>query len=470
MLRVSPVFGWIAVISCAGLADAGDQATDVSPAHFTVSRETTFVTESLLPDGYPDFATAINQRLSDGVTEENNAAVPLLLAIGPYTTQIDMHDFRWGPDQVAGLQQQVGLPAEFLKQSDLQRLRPTTDQRQHFQEYEHPDQRFDEVFRLLRGAAGRTRFYEPLITVAKPRVQPQVLLGAAYPNDFAIENAAQLLLTRATAVKDREEAWKDILASYRLGRLISAGPEVSDGLLGYRIENKSIEAATKFLTQFPPSAAKTRQYLSDLENLPQRTPIRSKVALAERCKCLDVLLYLPSYARHDGKNANASWASYPGGIPGVGHGLGVVYGLIHEQQLAGKNWDPALRQVNEDFDQAARVLGLANAARRNTAIAELKTTWETRRLRVPPADRGEFYSIPVWEHDQVLFKERTETLKWLEREIETNMKANLQDAVFTAAGHAASGMVLPACIRAFEIEKETERSAQKLRMDLVETE
>ena len=49
----------------------------------TISKETTYITEPLRADGYPDYVAALNQRLSQGVTPENNAAVLFWRAMGP---------------------------------------------------------------------------------------------------------------------------------------------------------------------------------------------------------------------------------------------------------------------------------------------------------------------------------------------------------------------------------------------------
>ena len=49
----------------------------------TISKETTYITGPLRPDGYVDYLAAINQRASQGVTPENNAAVPFFKAMGP---------------------------------------------------------------------------------------------------------------------------------------------------------------------------------------------------------------------------------------------------------------------------------------------------------------------------------------------------------------------------------------------------
>ena len=49
----------------------------------TISKETTYITEPLRADGYVDYMAALNRRFSQGVTPENNAAVPFWQAVGP---------------------------------------------------------------------------------------------------------------------------------------------------------------------------------------------------------------------------------------------------------------------------------------------------------------------------------------------------------------------------------------------------
>ena len=48
-----------------------------------ISKETTYITEPLRPDGYPDYLAALNQLANKDVTPENNAAVVLMQAFGP---------------------------------------------------------------------------------------------------------------------------------------------------------------------------------------------------------------------------------------------------------------------------------------------------------------------------------------------------------------------------------------------------
>ncbi len=75
------------VIATAATADEQQAQRKANPnkprVRVTISKETTFITEPLRDDGYPDYLAYINQELSDGVTPDNNVVIPLLEVIGP---------------------------------------------------------------------------------------------------------------------------------------------------------------------------------------------------------------------------------------------------------------------------------------------------------------------------------------------------------------------------------------------------
>src|SRR5262249_37221929 len=63
-----------------------DNKTDVAAkkqTKITIGKSTTDITQPLDAEGYPDYVAAINERMSEGVTAENNAAVLLVQAMGP---------------------------------------------------------------------------------------------------------------------------------------------------------------------------------------------------------------------------------------------------------------------------------------------------------------------------------------------------------------------------------------------------
>src|ERR1700722_9488369 len=64
--------------------DKGDDEPKKPRGKFTISKETTWVTEPLDEAGYIDYAAALNKRLREGVTPENNANVLLWKAHGPH--------------------------------------------------------------------------------------------------------------------------------------------------------------------------------------------------------------------------------------------------------------------------------------------------------------------------------------------------------------------------------------------------
>jgi hypothetical protein len=63
------------------------QAKNASSANlkppFSISKDTTYVTEPLAEDGYVNCVTALNAICSKGAAPENNAVVLLLEAVGP---------------------------------------------------------------------------------------------------------------------------------------------------------------------------------------------------------------------------------------------------------------------------------------------------------------------------------------------------------------------------------------------------
>ena len=62
---------------------AQEQSNEQPKPKFTIGKETTYVLGPLDQDGYIDYAAALNERLKQGVTPANNAAVLLWKAIGP---------------------------------------------------------------------------------------------------------------------------------------------------------------------------------------------------------------------------------------------------------------------------------------------------------------------------------------------------------------------------------------------------
>lgn len=74
---------WLVVVTVLFAAGLGLYVTFGPNPPIVVSKETTYLTEPLGPDGLPDYVAALNAHYGDGVTPENNAAVPFLQAMWP---------------------------------------------------------------------------------------------------------------------------------------------------------------------------------------------------------------------------------------------------------------------------------------------------------------------------------------------------------------------------------------------------
>ena len=80
--RKPNVLWWIAAVLALLVALFFFQLFGPSPA-IVVSPATTYITEPLTPDGLPDYEQFVLNRLREGVTPQNNAAVLLWQALGP---------------------------------------------------------------------------------------------------------------------------------------------------------------------------------------------------------------------------------------------------------------------------------------------------------------------------------------------------------------------------------------------------
>ena len=93
------VAAWVTVLAVAGILAAWMMDSPAKPRRaaqrpipYTISKETTWITEPLRPDGAVDYFAALNARLSEGVTPENNAAVLLMQVMGAEEIQPEIRE------------------------------------------------------------------------------------------------------------------------------------------------------------------------------------------------------------------------------------------------------------------------------------------------------------------------------------------------------------------------------------------
>ena len=347
--NLSAVITIIIVVIASSLAAVPDEQGRHRP---TNSKETTYLTKPLQADGYPDYAAAMNERISAGVTPENNAAVLFWQAVGPNAIP------KWSRQRFF---QQVGIPqppetGEYFvelsayprwRESKLKSTRPgrkpSYDTRadlspvlsRPWSKQEFPIiaawlAANEKPLGLLTQASRRPRRYDPLI-VQDDGVIYYGITTSANRSVFSALVARAMLRTQEGRVDD---AWQDLLACHRLARLTSRCQITRPyAWMTAYLEVLAIEGDHVLLKNARLTARQIAAMRNDLARLPPKPSMLAKVDFGDRCWCLnDVLLN----ARHDSSS------------PQPFANLRITPTVTIE---AGVNWNMVLRIVNFWFDR-----------------------------------------------------------------------------------------------------------------------
>jgi hypothetical protein len=311
--------GLLLSLVVAGTATADDQQAQKRSAaakprvNVTISKETTYITEPLRDDGYPDYLAYINQKLSDGVTPDNNAVVPLLEVIGP--EEIDKgqrEEFfkrlgvailpddgkyfvtwqRYAEKVPEGQRPPVPAGEEpdaedyFLELDSVARSRPwTAKEFPHLARWlEAENDRLDK----LVAASKRSRYYAPLLTSS----DPPLLVSALLPVANVCRTFAKALLVRAmhrVSSKNIAGAMDDIFAVHRFARHVADQATLIECLVGMALETMALDAQSALLA----NVDLTRDQLADLRKrndaLAPFPPTWKRMELGERAMYLDAV-------------------------------------------------------------------------------------------------------------------------------------------------------------------------------------
>ena len=334
----------------------------------TISKETTYITEPLRPDGYPDYVAALNRRASQGVTPENNAAVLFWKAMGPGT--IDEKD-RKKYFEMLGMQP---LPEKgdyfidydaFLMKKQGERLSsvvpptdgcdPLQDQYTTAQERLWSKEEFPEVYEwlaanekplaLLIEASKRPRWYHPMICSGKEMVAG-ILLPAVQHHRVMIRALAARAMLRVHEGKI-DEAWKDLLTCHRFARLVGQGQTVVDILVAIVIEGIACTKDQVLLHRTELTATKIAKMREDLENLPPMPKMADAMNVGERFTYLDSV----ALVARDGLSELKRLANLDGNIT-----KDMIDSMTNSVGTAIVDWNIVLHTGNSWYDRMVDAL------------------------------------------------------------------------------------------------------------------
>jgi hypothetical protein len=376
---------------------------------FTVSPETTYVIGPLDKHGYVDYVTALNERLSKGITPENNANVLLWKALGPHPEGATMPPeyFKWlGIEQPpedgdylvsleAHLKHDVGVESSAKQTEYYDRLHQSS--KWPWAVESEPVlaaylRRNENGLTKLIDATKLRSYYNPLVPKRTEDWSPG-LLESLLPNVQKCREWAVALISRAMLrLNERkiDEAWQDLLAAHRLGRLVAHGGTLVELLIGIALDQLASNAEITFLSHTERRSSKQiMAYLAELHSLPAMPTVAEKIDLGERFFVLDLIMNFARQGTPFLQNLSGS-----GNVPQANRGFRSRL-FTYSVDL-----DPAFRNANRWYDRCAATARLRDRSARElesaviaSKLTDLKWdalhTWLIERQFLGPKTRGE---------------------------------------------------------------------------------
>jgi hypothetical protein len=362
----------------------------------TISKATTYITEPLRKDGYPDYVAALNQRLGNGVTPENNAAVLFWKAMGPHEIK---KEHRTKYFQMLGI---APLPEKgdyfvtfdtFFKDQASEATSPSTAQpgnqqedlrdqlqvrmtrpwsKRDFPKFAEWLDSNEKPLALLSEACQRSRRYEPLICGAD---NEGMLIAALLPGAQASRECARALTARVMLRISEgkiDDAWHDLLNCHHFARLTGQGGTLVDALVGITIDGMACAADRALLQNTKLTPAQIAKMRADLDKLPPMPGMADKLDLAERFIFLDCT----AAAAREGPSGLAKLTD------GGGTSKSTMESLTDSLATSAVDWDVALRIGNSWYDR------MVAAARKPTRAERVKATNQFERDLRQMAERA----------------------------------------------------------------------------------
>jgi hypothetical protein len=342
-----------------------------------ISRETTYITEPLKPNGLPDYEQYVLKLFRVEVKPEENAAVLLWHALWPG----DLESADYEP-----LCRELGFASVPTADTALKSLRGEANQQRilkWFKERGHSNVTPDAADALCKHAVDRPwqvadfppleawvrenrsalakisaatrkpKFYSPSPSLLNDIDEP--LAEMTLPGPLMVREAAKSLCVRAMGYcgeGDIERAWQDILGCHRLARWVAGGPSMEQ-IVAFAISDLANHATLALLGRGRISAIQAERIRGDIQSLVEFGSLVDSYNTFERLKHLDLVLMLRS------------------GKPGIWQkALHVPDNLLKLARVPA-DWNIALSRGNEFYDHLVTVVQMPPGRARDEAVYEI---------------------------------------------------------------------------------------------------
>ena len=403
-LAIQLVFGVIslAVFQTADLRGDEEQTKKGKPL-FTLSKETTYVTEPLRKDGTVDYVAALNALSKRGVTAENNAAVVLYQVVGPGDIRSELRPVYFKQLGIAPLaiqgnyfvtldqlvqQAVVGRNVseqEFVKLDPLVRRRVFAAQDKVWEQFDQAQIRSwnarefpllaewlqvnRDPLKLLQQAVQRPRYYSPLIATEKEAPLVSVLLpGLTQYRELA--RALSIRITMNVSEGKIDEVIADSVTCHRLGRLIGQGPFLIDSLVAVAIDTMACHADVMAAHYGKLSLAEIKAWRKQLQGLTPVPSIIERIDIGERFSYLDVTLGMVRF----GPSGLSQLDEMGESSENEKTGFRDIFSKAMLNSIS--DWDNVMRRGNGWYDKLATAGRKATYQERVAAFAEINQELE----------------------------------------------------------------------------------------------
>jgi hypothetical protein len=350
-----------------------------------LGKETTHVTGPLDKEGYVDYEAALNERLGKGIIPEKNANVLLWKALGPTPEGgkgMPAEYFR-----LLGIEEPPERGEYFVSMSQYAKDRLKLESGEQIIAIEDKQTRAskrpwtakdlpeiagwlkanEKPLALVVEATKRPDYFNPLVT-RKTEKGSTGLIGAMLPSVHKCRELTTALAARAmlhTGEGRFNEAWQDLLACHRLGRLVARGARLIELLCGVAIDWYVSTAELAFLDRAELTTKQVQNCLRDLQELPPMPSPADKIDLGERFVLLDIVMM---FHRH-GFQLIEGLAGGPGEVP-------VDRFKKPDPQtrkaLDAFDWEAMLRNANRTYSRIAAAQRIKDHAAREKELDRLE--------------------------------------------------------------------------------------------------
>ncbi len=378
----------VLAIACSSLSLGEGNSEPPKPAEgLTLARDTTVVTQLLLPDGTPDYVDYVNRKAARGVTPDTNAAVLLLQALGPEIIPpavLDESLRRLGLDGVPeGKRFQTleafltarggGRDAQALadlaaKQSDRAILGP-------WKPTDLPDlhawlQANQEPLDALAAGSKRPRYYLPLLAA-----DPAMSLAGETPTKpwLGLRAAVEALMARSNrsfAAGETAKGVEDLLTGLRMAVLVAQGPSLVEQMVGTSVQRTVAEQVSGLAAAGLLTAEQAKGLLAGMNALPPPPSPVKAVDGTERLRVLSQILF----CRRVGLGPGGDWLQSSLDDPTL------PPPPSEARPDLSIDWNLILRTMNGWFDQQVQAMSVEDPVERRGKVDRcIEEYWKLKK-------------------------------------------------------------------------------------------